>query len=95
MADLVKQALTQFTPATNNVAPENAVERLGALLPANQLPHTSALPTRFFAIFVILLAMGMFPVTVHCVLYGRLLVANSSVSFLILNRETASGSWHA
>jgi len=40
-ATSIHWALTQFTPATNNVAPENAVER-------------------FFAIFVILLAMGMF-----------------------------------
>lgn len=34
-------ALTQFTPATNNIAPDNAVER-------------------FFAVWVILLAMGVF-----------------------------------
>ncbi|CAE7202391.1 AMY1.4 [Symbiodinium natans] len=40
-ATSIHWALTQFTPATNNVAPENAFERL-------------------FAIFVILLAMGMF-----------------------------------
>jgi len=40
-ATSIHWALTQFTPATNNVAPDNALERL-------------------FAIFVILLAMGMF-----------------------------------
>lgn len=77
---LVPKALTQFAPATNNVAPQNAVERAFAAFIAPWLPATSEasiapLCLHMFTVFYC--DLWWFSISFHRFLWSEIVVAQN------------------